>query len=156
MSRSIGLSTTRLPKIARAVPETPQRRGVSTDTPINGEDAIFKETCIVNISCSTAPRLRRPLLGALVALLALTISPQPASARMGSLVFINKSKLCAYVTIYHKPDGEHSTWHAAGGTLQPRYVKAGANFACQCPALLNLLFLDISKPSRYVAHVGLN
>jgi hypothetical protein len=83
----------------------------------------------VNISRSIAPRLRRSLLGALVALLAVTIAPQPASARMGSLVFINNSKLCAYVTIYHKPDSGNSTWQAAGGTLQPRYVKAGANFA---------------------------
>ena len=83
----------------------------------------------MNISRATAGRLRRPFLGALVALLAVTIAPQPASARMGSLVFINRSKLCAYVTIYHKSEGEHSTWHAAGGPLGPRFVKAGANFA---------------------------
>ena len=82
----------------------------------------------MNISRSTAPRLRRALLGALVALFAVTSSPQPASARMGSFVFINKSKLCAYVTIYHKSDSD-STWHAAEGTLGPRNVKAGANFA---------------------------
>lgn len=46
---------------------------------------------------------------------------------MGGLVFINNSKLCAYVTIYHSSDG--ATWQVAGGTLAPRYVKAGANFA---------------------------
>lgn len=82
----------------------------------------------MTISRSTGPRLRRPLLGALVALLAVTVSSQPASARMGSFVFINNSKLCAYVTLSHKSD-EHSTWHVSTSTLQPRYVKAGANFA---------------------------
>jgi hypothetical protein len=48
---------------------------------------------------------------------------------MGSLVFINKSKLCAYVTIYHSAQHEHPIWQVAGGTLGPRFVKAGANFA---------------------------
>jgi len=67
------------------------------------------------------------LAGALVALLVLAIAPQPASARMGALVFVNNSKLCAYVTVYHSTDG--ATWHVAEGTLGPRYVKAGANFA---------------------------
>jgi hypothetical protein len=73
--------------------------------------------------------MRRLFIGALVALLVLAVAPQPASARMGGLVFINNSKLCAYVTIYHSLGGEHPTWHVAGGTLGPRYVKAGANFA---------------------------
>jgi hypothetical protein len=62
-------------------------------------------------------------------LLVLVVAPQPASAKMGGFVFINNSKLCAYVTIYHSLGGEHPTWQVAGGTLQPRYVKAGANFA---------------------------
>lgn len=62
-------------------------------------------------------------------LLVATMVPQPASARMGSFVFINNSKLCAYVMIYHSAGGEHPVWQVAGGTLQPRYVKAGANFA---------------------------
>lgn len=83
----------------------------------------------MNISRPLAPRLRRLLLGAFATLLALAIVPQPASARMGGLVFVNNSKLCAYVTIYHSLGGEHPTWEVAGGTLQPRYVKAGANFA---------------------------
>ncbi len=83
----------------------------------------------MNISSSAATRLRRLLLGALVALLVVTIATLPASARMGGLVFINNSKLCAYVTIYHSAHSEHPTWQVAGGTLQPRYVKAGANFA---------------------------
>jgi hypothetical protein len=48
---------------------------------------------------------------------------------MGALVFVNHSKLCARVTIYHSAGGEHPDWQVAGGTLQPRYVKAGANFA---------------------------
>lgn len=48
---------------------------------------------------------------------------------MGSFVFVNNSKLCAYVTIYHSSDSEHPVWHVADGVLQPRYVKAGANFA---------------------------
>ncbi len=65
---------------------------------------------------------------AVVALLVLAVAPQPASAKMGGFVFINNSKLCAYVTIYHR-GSENPTWHVAGGTLQPRYVKAGANFA---------------------------
>ena len=83
----------------------------------------------MNISRSAAARLRRLLLGAFVTLLVLAVAPQPASARMGSFVFINNSKLCAYVTIYHSLGGEHPAWQVAGGTLQPRYVKAGANFA---------------------------
>ena len=64
-------------------------------------------------------------LAALIALLA--AAPQPASARMGGLVIINNSKLCAYMTVYHSTDG--ATWHVATGTLGPRYVKAGTNFA---------------------------
>ena len=83
----------------------------------------------MNISRSATARVRRLLLGAFVALLIAAASPQPASARMGAFVFINNSKLCAYVTIYHSLGGEHPAWHVAGGTLQPRYVKAGANFA---------------------------
>lgn len=75
----------------------------------------------MNISRSAGAR-------AFVALLVLAVAPQPASARMGSFVFINNSKLCAYVTIYHGLGGGQP-WHVAGGTLQPRYVKAGANFA---------------------------
>ncbi|HEY5258423.1 MAG TPA: hypothetical protein VIJ12_08605 [Candidatus Baltobacteraceae bacterium] len=83
----------------------------------------------MNISRSAAARSRRLLLGAFVALLALAVAPQPASARMGGLVFINNSNLCAYVTIYHSEGGEHPIWQVASGTLQPRFVKAGANFA---------------------------
>ncbi len=79
---------------------------------------LFKETCIMKI-----------VYGALVALLIVAIAPPPASARMGAFVFINNSKLCAYITIYHRPDGENAAWQVAGGTLRPRYVKAGANFA---------------------------
>ncbi len=63
-----------------------------------------------------------------VALLVLAVAPQPASAKMGGFVFINNSKLCAYVTISHR-SSENPTWQVAGGTLAPRYVKAGANFA---------------------------
>lgn len=48
---------------------------------------------------------------------------------MGSLVFINNSKLCAYVTIYHSAHSDNPTWQIAKGVLGPRYVKAGANFA---------------------------
>jgi len=66
-------------------------------------------------------------LSALVALLVVAVAPQPVSARMGGLVVINDSKLCAYMTVYHSTDGV--TWHVATGALGPRYVKAGANFA---------------------------
>lgn len=83
----------------------------------------------MNIFRSISECLRRPLLGLLAALLVVAVAPQPASARMGGLVFINNSKLCAYVTIYHNADSEHPIWQVAGGTLAPRYVKAGANFA---------------------------
>ena len=48
---------------------------------------------------------------------------------MGGLVFINNSKLCAYVTIYHSAHSGHPTWQAARGTLEPRYVKPGVSFA---------------------------
>lgn len=73
--------------------------------------------------------LRRALPGALATLLLVAgLAPQSASARMGGLVFINASKLCAYVTIYHSPTAEHPEWQVAGGTLSPRNVKAGANF----------------------------
>lgn len=83
----------------------------------------------MNISRSAAARLRRLLLGALTLLLVVAAAPQPASARMGALVFINNSKLCAYVTIYHSNHSTHPIWQVAEGTLGPRYVKAGANFA---------------------------
>lgn len=72
--------------------------------------------------------MKRITIAALAALIALAVAaPQPASAKMGALVFINNSKLCAYVTVYHSLDG--TTWHAATGTLGARYVKAGVNFA---------------------------
>jgi len=82
----------------------------------------------ISISRSTMACLRRLLPGAIAASL-LVATAQPASAKMGALVFVNNAKLCAYVTIYHSTTGEPDTWKAATGTLGPRYVKAGANFA---------------------------
>ena len=64
-----------------------------------------------------------------VALLVLAVAPQPASAKMGGFVFINNSKLCAYVTISHRSGEKHDLAGPPAVRSQPRYVKAGANFA---------------------------
>src|SRR5665213_4475351 len=68
----------------------------------------------------------KPLSGALVALLVLAGSPQPASARIELFQFINSSGFCAFVTIYHRNNGGSS--QSATGLLRPRYVKPGESY----------------------------